>query len=139
MDCEADIPCGLVGDEQKIRRAVMNIVDNAIKFTNEGAVILTVGTRKEEYGVNLSVTVKDTGIGMEAKNVEKLFSSFNQVDTKRNRQEGGIGLGLAITEALVSKMGGFITVRSAPERGSEVQVVLPQKVADRAPIISLRN
>ncbi len=139
VDCEADMPCGMVGDEQKIRRAVMNIVDNAIKFTNEGAVILSVSTRKEEYGVNLSITVKDTGIGMEAKNVEKLFSSFNQVDTKRNRQESGIGLGLAITEALVSKMGGFITVRSAPDRGSEIQMVLPQKVADKAPIISLRN
>ena len=139
VDCEADMPCGMIGDEQKIRRAIMNIVDNAIKFTNEGAVILAISTRKEEYGVNLSITVKDTGIGMEAKNVEKLFSSFNQVDTKRNRQEGGIGLGLAITEALVSKMGGFIMVKSVPDRGSEIQMVLPQKVADKAPIISLRN
>ena len=139
VDCEAVMPCGMVGDEQKIRRAVMNVVDNAIKFTKEGAVILTINTRKEAYGVNLSVTVKDTGIGMEEKNIEKLFSSFNQVDTKRNRQEGGIGLGLAITEALVGKMGGFITVKSAPGRGTEMQIVIPQKVVDRTPIISLHN
>lgn len=139
VDCGAVMPCGMVGDEQKIRRAIMNVVDNAIKFTKEGAVILTVSTRNEAYGVNLSVTVKDTGIGIEEKNIEKLFSSFNQVDTKRNRQEGGIGLGLAITEALVGKMGGFITVKSTPGRGSEMQLVIPQKVVDRTPIISLRS
>ena len=139
VDCKATMPCGMVGDEQKIRRAVMNIVDNAIKFTKEGAVIIAVDTRKEEYGVNLSVTVKDTGIGMEEKNIEKLFNSFSQIDTKRNRQEGGIGLGLAITQAMVSKMGGFITVKSAPDRGSEMQVVIPQKVVDKTPIISINN
>ena len=139
VDCDANIPSGLVGDEQKIRRAIMNIVDNAIKFTNEGGVVITVYARKEEYGTNLCVNVKDTGIGMNEETIEKLFTSFNQVDTKRNRQEGGIGLGLAISKAIVTKMGGFITVKSTLEKGSEVQLVIPQKVLEEKPIVSLND
>jgi len=139
VDCDASIPSSLLGDEQKIRRIIMNIVDNAIKFTKEGGIVIVVSSRKEEYGINLSVTVKDTGIGMNNESIEKLFTSFNQVDTKRNRQEGGIGLGLAIAQAIVEKMGGFITVKSAPDKGSEIQFVIPQKVLDQAPIVSVRN
>ena len=139
VDCDANIPSGLVGDEQKIRRAIMNVVDNAIKFTNEGGVIIHVYARKEEYGVNLCVNVRDTGIGMNEETLEKLFTSFNQVDTKRNRQEGGIGLGLAISKAIVTKMGGFITVKSTLEKGTEVQLVIPQKVHDEKAIVSLND
>ena len=139
VDCDASIPSGLMGDEQKIRRAVMNVVDNAIKFTNEGGVIMIVSARREDYGVNLLVTVKDTGIGMNDENMEKLFTSFSQVDAKRNRQEGGIGLGLAISQAIVGKMGGFISVKSTPGKGSEIQLVIPQKVSDDRPIISVKH
>jgi len=139
VDCDASIPSSLLGDEQKIRRIIMNIVDNAIKFTKEGGIVIVISSREEAYGINLSVTVKDTGIGMNEENIEKLFTSFSQVDTKRNRQEGGIGLGLAIAQAIVEKMGGFITVRSAPDKGSEVQFVIPQKVLDKAPIVSVKN
>ncbi|MBQ6889355.1 MAG: response regulator [Lachnospiraceae bacterium] len=139
VNCDANIPSGLVGDEQKIRRAVMNIVDNAVKFTNEGGVVINVSARKEEYGVNLCIGVKDTGIGMTEETMEKLFTSFNQVDTKRNRQEGGIGLGLAIAQAIVSGMGGFITVKSTLGKGSEFQIVIPQKVFEETPIVSLKH
>ncbi len=137
--CDADIPSGLLGDEQKLRRVLMNLVNNAVKFTQEGGVLITVSARREDYGVNLIVSVKDTGIGMSDVELEKLFSSFNQVDTKRNRQEGGIGLGLAITEAILNKMGGFIAVHSAQGKGSEFQFVIPQKVGDDTPIISVNN
>ncbi len=139
VECDANIPCGLVGDEQKIRRVIMNIVDNAIKFTNEGGVIIKVSSRKEQYGINLIINIKDTGIGMKEETIEKLFTSFNQVDTKRNRQEGGIGLGLAISQAIVSKMGGFITVKSKFENGSDVQIVIPQKVSDERAIVQVKD
>ncbi|MDE6607391.1 MAG: response regulator, partial [Lachnospiraceae bacterium] len=139
VDCDASIPSSLLGDEQKIRRIIMNIVDNAIKFTKDGGIVIEISSREEAYGINLSVTVKDTGIGMNEENIENLFTSFNQVDTKRNRQEGGIGLGLAIAQAIVEKMGGFITVRSAPDKGSEIQFVIPQKVLDKAAIVSVKN
>ena len=139
VSCDANIPSGMMGDEQKLRRVIMNLVGNAVKFTQEGCVTVTLSARREEYGVNLIVNVKDTGIGMNDAELEKLFSSFNQVDTKRNRQEGGVGLGLAISQAIVRKMGGFITVTSTPGQGSEFQFVVPQKVVDDTPIISLKN
>lgn len=139
VDCDANIPCGLFGDEQKIRRVIMNLVNNAIKFTDDGCVSIIVGCRKTNYGANLSVTVKDTGIGMKEESLERLFTSFSQVDTRRNRQEGGIGLGLAISQAIVDMMGGFITVRSEFGKGSELQFVVPQKVVDETPITSVHN
>ncbi len=139
VECDADIPSALVGDEQKIRRVILNLVNNAVKYTDNGGVVFSVGFRKTEYGGNLCVTVKDTGIGMRQESMEKLFTCFGQVDTRRNRQEGGLGLGLAISEALVSKMGGFITVHSELGQGSEFQFVVPQKVKEETPIISVNN
>lgn len=134
VDCAADIPSGLSGDEKKIRRVIMNLVDNAIKFTNNGGVVIHVGARKESYGINLCIAVRDTGIGISEESLEKLFESFSQVDTRRNRQEGGVGLGLAISRALVMKMGGTLTVRSRLGKGSEFLFVVPQKVLKEEPI-----
>lgn len=139
VDCDANIPSGLIGDEQKIRRAILNILDNAIKFTQEGGIILSVTTREEEYGVNLIVTVRDTGVGMKRETLEKIFTSFNQVDTKRNRQTSGLGLGLNIAKALTNKMGGFISVRSLFGTGTKIQLTIPQKVLNPEPIIVLEN
>ena len=139
VDCDANIPCALYGDEKKIRRVIMNFMNNALKFTSEGSVSLSVTSRKESYGVNLCVTVRDTGIGMKEENIEKLFTSFNQVDTTRSRQEGGIGLGLALSQAIVQKMGGVITVRSAYGKGTTIKFVIPQKVVDEHPIVSIRE
>lgn len=139
VDCDANIPSALLGDEKKLRRVIMKLVDNAIKFTEEGCVSISVGYRKESYGINLLVSVKDTGIGMDAESLEKLFTKFSQADTGRNRQEGGIGLGLSISSALVKKMGGAITVRSKPGKGTVVQVAIPQKVLDETPMATVRD
>ena len=139
VDCDADLPSNLVGDEQKLRRIVINLLDNALKFTKEGGVILRIKGRKEEYGMNLIVSVRDSGIGIERSDMETIFTSFNQVDSKRNREEGGVGLGLAITQALVRSMGGFITVSSEPGVGSEFILTVPQKVLDETPIVSIKN
>ncbi len=139
VECDAGIPQNLMGDEKKIRRVILNLVDNAIKFTNEGGVIIRIYARKENYGVNLCVSVRDTGIGIEAESLERLFESFSQVDTRRNRQEGGVGLGLAISKELVQKMGGTITARSHPGKGSIFRFVVPQKVLDETPIGQIEN
>ena len=139
VDCDADLPSNLLGDEQKFRRIVMNLLGNAIKFTKEGGVILRISSRKEEYGINLHVSVKDSGIGISRADMEKIFTSFSQVNSKRNREEGGVGLGLAITQALVRSMGGFITVNSTPGSGSEFQFTIPQKVLDETPIVSIKD
>lgn len=139
VDCSADIPSSLYGDEQKIRRVIMNLVNNALKFTTEGCVSISISSRNTDYGINLIVRVKDTGIGLKEESMEKIFTSFNQVDARRNRQEGGIGLGLAISQAMVDEMGGFITVSSEYGKGSEIQFVVPQKVLDRRPIVVVRD
>lgn len=139
VDCDANLPSNLVGDEQKLRRIVMNLLENAIKFTKEGGIVLRIKSRKEDYGINLLVSIKDSGIGMKQADMEKIFTSFSQLNSKRNREEGGIGLGLAITQALVQNMGGFITVESVPDRGTEFQFTIPQKVLDETPIVSIKN
>lgn len=138
-DCSADMPAGLYGDEKKIRRVIMNLVDNAIKYTESGCVCICVDTRRENYGVNLRVTVKDSGIGISEKSQEKLFESFSQVDTRKNRSNGGIGLGLAISKELVLKMGGTITARSQLAKGSMFRFVVPQKVVSEEPIGQVLN
>lgn len=139
VDCDANLPGSLLGDEQKFRRIAMNLLGNAFKFTKEGGVILRIGSRKETYGINLLVSVRDSGIGIKRNDMEHIFTSFSQVDSKRNRKEGGIGLGLAITQALVRSMGGFMTVESEPGIGSEFQFTIPQKVLDETPIVSIRD
>ena len=139
VDLDPQLPCGLLGDEQKIRRVITNFVNNAIKFTERGCIALEVTCRKESYGINLIVAVRDTGIGMDKASVEKLFTGFHQVDTKRDRREGGIGLGLAIAQALVTRMGGFITVESKLGKGSQFRMTLPQKVVDARPIVHLNE
>lgn len=134
VDCDGDIPQTLFGDEKKIRRVILNLVNNAVKFTSEGCVGIHISCRQESYGVNLMVTVTDTGIGIREENIEKLFLSFSQMDTRRNRQEGGVGLGLAISKALVKQMGGNIAVDSTYGKGSAFRFVVPQKVVDQRPI-----
>ena len=139
VDCDPNIPSELVGDEKKLRRIILKLMNNAIKFTETGCVTLNVGYRRESYGINLSVSIKDTGIGIREESLEKLFTSFNQVDASRKRQEGGLGLGLAISQALIQKMGGTITVKSKFGRGTTVRFVVPQKVLDETPIASLQE
>ena len=139
VDCDATMPSVLMGDEKKLRRIIMNLVDNAVKFTEEGCVSLRIGYRKEEYGINLVISVKDTGIGISERDLEKIFTGFSQVDASRKRQEGGLGLGLAISNALINCMGGAITMKSKLRKGTIVQVVIPQKIMDSTPIASLND
>ena len=139
LDIDTDIPALLVGDEQKLKRAMLNILSNAVKFTEVGCVVLEISCRRESYGVNLCITVRDTGIGIDSSQLHNVFNSFSMVDTKRNRQEGGVGLGLAIAQAIIEKMGGFISVRSRKGEGSEFQIIVPQKVEQYEPMIVLEN
>lgn len=139
VDFDTSIPRVLFGDEKKIRRVVMNLISNAIKFTKDGGVCISVKGRREQYGLNLAIIVKDTGIGMNAENLERLYTSFGQLDTRRNRQNGGIGLGLAISKALVDSMGGTLLINSEYGKGSTVQVVVPQRIVDDIPSVSVRN
>lgn len=136
---DPDIPRGLIGDEIRIRQIMLNLLTNAVKYTNEGVIQLKVSKLVRKYGINLNVSVEDTGIGIKKKNLEKLFSSFQQVDTKKNRSVEGTGLGLVITKRLISSMGGFINVRSEYGKGSVFHFVIPLKVANSQPFVHIEN
>lgn len=137
VDCAANLPSELYGDEMRIRQIIMNFLTNAIKFTQEGGVLLTISARKETYGVNLIISVKDSGIGIKKENLKKVFTSFSQVDTKKNRAIEGSGLGLAIAKRLIRQMGGFLQIQSEYGEGTEIKAVIPQRVVNWEPFIHL--
>ncbi|MCC6640024.1 MAG: response regulator [Deltaproteobacteria bacterium] len=123
-------PSWIFGDPVRMRQIVMNLVSNAIKFTSDGEVIVSVrsGSQEGEPG-RIRIVVRDTGIGIPAARLGRLFQPFSQVDASTTRRFGGTGLGLAITRRLVERMGGEVTVESEPGRGSEFTVVLPAEDA----------
>ena len=136
---DPDIPIGIIGDEIRIRQVIINLVSNAIKYTNEGVIVIKVSMTRHDYGINLSVSVADTGIGISGEDLEKLFSSFQQVDTRKNRSVEGTGLGLAISKRLITQMGGYINVSSVYGKGSEFRFVIPLKVSNDTPFVLIKD
>jgi signal transduction histidine kinase/DNA-binding response OmpR family regulator len=119
LDIAPDVPDALVGDVGRLRQVIINLVGNAIKFTEQGEVTLRVEVEKhDEDRVVLHFFVADTGIGIEARNQERVFEAFQQADASTTRQHGGTGLGLAISSRIVSLMGGRMGLVSEPAKGS---------------------
>jgi PAS domain S-box-containing protein len=115
----ANVPEGVVGDSLRLRQVLVNLVGNAIKFTEEGEVVVRVQVRERSPGeVVLLFVVRDTGIGIPAEKQGRIFEAFAQADSSTTRQYGGSGLGLTISSRLVERMGGRIWVESEPGRGS---------------------
>ena len=132
IDNNKYIPAVLFGDETRIRQIIVNLLTNAIKYTNEGQVKLSVDyEKKDEDNIQLQISVSDTGIGIEKENKEKLFQSFQRVDLEHNRNVEGSGLGLTITKQFVDMMKGTIYVSSEYGKGSTFIVNLPQRVVDK--------
>ena len=114
-----DAPDQLVGDPTRLRQVLLNLVDNALKFTDRGEVIVQVTVRaRQEASVTLQVMVTDTGVGIPAEKQRRIFQAYDQGGTDVSRRYGGTGLGLAVSAQLVRLMGGAIGVRSTPGRGS---------------------
>ncbi len=115
----SDVPASLVGDVNRLRQILTNLLGNAIKFTDRGEIILNIQCQsKEEAGFRLVFSVTDTGIGIPEEAVGKLFQSFQQVDSSTTRRYGGTGLGLAISKKLAELMDGRMWVESVPGEGS---------------------
>ncbi len=129
------VPEALEGDVTRLRQVLVNLVHNAIKFTDEGRVSVTVAGRSMSGGLfEIDVRVTDTGIGIAPEEVERLFEAFVQQDSSTTRKYGGTGLGLSISQRLVQLMGGAIEVASEPGAGTTFTVRLPLPVAaDSAP------
>ncbi len=133
MIIDPRLPHKLTGDAMRIRQILVNICNNAVKFTTRGFVHVSLTCEQtDDENVLLTYHVRDTGSGIKENDLEKLFVSFQQVDSKRNRNVEGTGLGLAISKSLCEAMGGTIGVESEYGKGSDFYFSIPQKVADPA-------
>lgn len=138
---DEDVPQEIIGDMTRVRQIVVNLVGNAIKFTDKGEILTSISVSKRtENRYELEFAVKDTGIGIPADKMHKLFSSFSQVDSSTTRKYGGTGLGLAISSRLVEKMNGRIGVESEVNTGTtfkftiEVNATAEVKAFKPAPV-----
>ncbi len=128
-----DLPAYVRGDRTRLRQILSNLLGNAIKFTDEGEVLVRVLLReRDEHSVVLGVAVQDTGVGIPAHKVDRLFKAFSQVDSSTTRQYGGSGLGLAISQRLCKAMSGKIGVTSKLGEGSTFRFTVRLELAARA-------
>ncbi|MBQ2066221.1 MAG: response regulator, partial [Clostridiales bacterium] len=129
VDVSPDIPAELVGDEVRIKQVLINVINNAIKYTKEGSVSLSVQCEMRDDKIcNMIYTVTDTGIGIKTEDIPYLFSAFKRVDENANKHIEGTGLGLSIVKQLIDLMGGKITVNSVYTKGSTFIVEIPQRI-----------
>ena len=140
LDVAPNLPNKLWGDNIRIKQVLVNLANNAAKFTNQGRIVMKMDyTKLAPDEISLQISVEDTGIGIKKEDIDKIFQSFNQVDSKRNRNIEGTGLGLAISKNLLTLMNGNIWVESTYAKGSRFAFMLPQKIADDTPCIGIRE
>lgn len=123
-----------MGDEVRIRQILNNILGNAVKFTKKGSVTMDVSWERKENRARFLVKISDTGIGIREEDLEKIFLSFQQVDTRKNHSVEGTGLGLAITRDILKLMGGNITIESTYGKGSTFRMYFEQEILDDSPM-----
>jgi signal transduction histidine kinase len=129
IELRSALPAGLpigYGDERRVTQVILNLVGNAIKFTDVGFVEI----RVEAVGDNFNIAVKDTGPGIPIADQARIFEDFQQVDNSITREKGGTGLGLAISRRLIAAHGGHITLQSTPGAGATFEIILPQRVSE---------
>ena len=135
VEVDEGLPSTLWGDELRITQVIMNLLTNAVKYTEKGSVRFTVRELgREGETVDLAVSVRDTGIGIRPEDLGKLFESFERIEEKRNRHIEGTGLGMAIVNRLLPMMGSELRVESTYRQGSEFSFTLRQKIVDGHPI-----
>ncbi|MFC1589533.1 ATP-binding protein [Pseudomonadota bacterium] len=135
IDTRPDLPDDLIGDETRMRQIFINLLNNAVKFTEQGSVTLSIKVLEQDNDtVNLLFSVIDTGIGIAEEKAHLLFDKFSQIDSSLSRKHGGSGLGLAIAKKLVDAMGGEIGFKSNPDKGSTFYVSLKLSIAPESSI-----
>ena len=140
IDVNPTFPKMLMGDNIRIKQIILNLANNAVKFTKEGQVIIKLDyLKKSEFELELFGSVEDTGIGIKEEDMDKIFQSFQQVDSKRNRNIEGTGLGLAITKNLLTLMYGTIMVQSEYGKGSKFSFTLQQRIVSSASACEIPN
>lgn len=140
LDISPDIPHKLFGDNIRIKQVLLNIANNAVKFTSHGQVAIHMyHTVLSDNEITMHVSVEDTGIGIKKEDLGKLFKSFQQLDSKRNRNIEGTGLGLAISQQLMTLMKGELRVESEYGKGSTFSFSFPQKVVEHTGCIHVKD
>ena len=133
-EVSADVPRALRGDPTRLRQVLMNLIGNAIKFTEQGEVVISVSAAATGGTAKVTFAVRDTGIGIAAEHTSSVFKEFTQADSTMTRRYGGTGLGLAISQRLVRLMGGELAVTSEVGRGSEFSFSLTLPVETAPPL-----
>lgn len=138
---DTTMPCRYLGDEGRIKQILINLLNNALKFTKQGYVKLTVSGRRgdAEDAELLLFRIEDTGCGIRKEDLKEIFDNFKQVDLNRNRSVEGTGLGLSITRRLVDLMQGTIDVESVYGEGTVFTVEIPQKIVDGRPLSEMSD
>ena len=139
IDVDASLPSMLNSDVGKIKKILWHLIVNGLKFTNDGGVYVHLFSVKHKYGINLCVEVRDTGIGMNEKQLEKIYDNFYKADSGRTRTTGGLGLGMIIVQGFVRSLGGFIMVDSTENVGTTVKVSIPCRVVDDGECMSVKD
>ncbi|WP_411969280.1 response regulator [Mesorhizobium sp. B283B1A] len=130
---EPDVPQMITADPGRVRQVLLNLIGNAIKFTDGGGVLVSVARARTETTDRICFTIADTGPGLRDEDMERIFEEFEQADGTSTRTHGGAGLGLAISKRLVAAMGGTISVSSRLGQGSEFVFEIPATAATEAP------
>ena len=135
LNIASNIPCNMLGDDIRIKQVLTNIITNAVKYTQEGYIEITV-TCEKSFGqyVDLTFKVKDTGIGIKPEDIKRMFESFERLEVNRNRNIEGAGLGMTITQNLLKMMGSNLEVESTYGEGSTFYFTLTQEVVNGEPI-----
>ncbi len=139
FDLAPRVPAVLLGDAEKISHVLKIILENSIKFTEEGGIHVYIDFRQENYGANLLINIDDTGIGMTNDQITQMCDDFYQADSGSSRFAGGLGLGLPIARGLLHAMGGFINFESNEQQGLQVHITIPQGVENASPVISIHD
>lgn len=135
IDIDQKMPSQLLGDEVRIKQILINVLNNAVKYTAEGSITLSIQCRRQEHGrAQIVYSVADTGMGIKKENIPYLFSAFKRVDEEKNRHIEGTGLGLSIVKQLVDLMGGDISVNSVYTKGTTFIITIPQEIVSEEEI-----
>jgi signal transduction histidine kinase/CheY-like chemotaxis protein len=140
VNIDNNIPSGLYGDSIRIRQIILNILNNAIKYTNKGYIKLKIDyIYKSIDSIELLFSVTDTGLGIKKEDIKYLFNEFSQFDAVKNRLVEGTGLGLSIARNLANLMGGDIKVSSVYGVGSSFKVIIPQRITNKTPLAKVEE
>ena len=139
IDVDPRIPATMRSDVSKLKKIIRHLIDNALKYTDEGGVYVHFSPEEREYGINLLIEVTDTGIGMTDVELEKVFERFYQADSGRARAANGLGLGLSIVKGFTRSLNGFLKIDSEPGVGTTIRVSIPQKVVGNEYCMSIQD